>query len=34
METEAIMAEVNKIIDKIRTMSVDFVGGDMPVSID
>jgi len=29
-----IMAETNKIIDRVRTMSVDFVGEDMPVSID
>ena len=29
-----IMTETNKIIDRVRTMSTDFVGEEMPVSID
>ena len=29
-----IMAEADKIIERVRTMSIDFVGEDMPVSID
>lgn len=28
------MSQANKIIDRVRTMSVDFVGDEMPVSID
>lgn len=33
--TEAqIMAEADKIIDRVRTMSADFVGDEMPVSIN
>lgn len=31
---EKKMAEADKIIDRVRTMAVDFVGDNMPVSID